>query len=107
MHLSLVPRHDMGENIFLPKQRVPFCEFFQSVFAVRMYTRLSYWIKAKGMESRAFLPCLLVSDACGVLSLTCGRCLPLPHPLLSARLSLAPARPLVSAPPGPLTEVSP
>lgn len=63
MHLSLVPRHNVGENIFLPKQRVPFCEFFQSVFAVRMYTRLSYWIKAKGMESRAFLPCLLVSDA--------------------------------------------
>lgn len=28
MHISLVPRHKVGENIFLPKQRVPFCEFF-------------------------------------------------------------------------------
>lgn len=28
MHISLVPRHNVGENIFLPKQCVPSCEFF-------------------------------------------------------------------------------
>lgn len=28
MHISLVPRHKVGENIFLPKRCVPFCEFF-------------------------------------------------------------------------------
>lgn len=28
MHISLVPRHKVGENIFLPKHCVPFCEFF-------------------------------------------------------------------------------
>lgn len=118
MHLSLVPRHDVGENIFLPKQCVPFCEFFQSVFAVRMCTRLSYWIKERGTEeSRAFLPCLLgfrrSQPGSGTFSEIIALWCPvphvwplppsLPHPLLCTPLSPA----LVSALPGLLTEASP
>lgn len=110
MHISLVPRHKVGENIFLPKRCVPFCEFFL-VSVWYAYVHL-YWIKEIGMkDSHAFLPCLMDCQCshpaaapspryslCGVLYFTCGLCLPFfPVPSPSAQ-TVVPGTPLPLGP---------